>query len=188
MLKELNIEFDIISPDYDEKLDTDEFSEEIIESIAKNKALSIAEKAADLYPDSLILSADTVVVLENKILGKPKDEDEAFHMLKSLSNKTHKVVTSVSLFDVITKKNITRSTTSLVTFNELDDEDIKKYIYNAKPLDKAGSYGIQELDSHFVRDVVGSFSNIVGLPTETVLQMLNAFYRIEQDTDAENKK
>lgn len=188
LLKELNIEFDIISPDYDEKLDTDEFSEEIIESIAKNKALSIAEKAADLYPDSLILSADTVVVLENKILGKPKDEDEAFHMLKSLSNKTHKVVTSVSLFDVITKKNITRSTTSLVTFNELDDEDIKKYIYNAKPLDKAGSYGIQELDSHFVRDVVGSFSNIVGLPTETVLQMLNAFYRIEQDTDAENKK
>lgn len=172
MLTELKIDFEIVSPDFDEKLDSDEFSEKVIETLAYNKALSIADKVA---PHSLILGADTVVVLENKILGKPKNEDDACHMLKSLSNKTHKVVTSVSLFDVSTQKSLTRSTTSHVTFNELSEEDIKSYVTVCKPFDKAGSYGIQELDSHFVRDVVGSFSNIVGLPTETVLEMLNEF-------------
>ncbi len=172
LLKQLNIDFEIISPEFDEKTDTNEFSSEIIENLAFQKALSVSKKFA---PDSLILSADTVVVLDNKILGKPKSENEAFQMLKSLSNKTHKVVTAVSLFDVKTQKSLTRSTESFVTFNELSDEDIKGYITVHHPLDKAGSYGIQELDKHFVRDIIGSFSNIVGLPLETVTQMLVEF-------------
>lgn len=172
LLKQLNIDFEIISPEFDEKTDTNEFSSEIIENLAFQKALSVSKKFA---PDSLILSADTVVVLDNKILGKPKNENEAFQMLKSLSNKTHKVVTAVSLFDVKTQKSLTRSTESFVTFNELSDDDIKGYIAIHHPLDKAGSYGIQELDKHFVRDIIGSFSNIVGLPLETVTQMLVEF-------------
>lgn len=172
LLKELNIDFDSVSPDFDEKIETDEFSEKIIETIAYNKALSVLKM---VEADAIILSADTVVVCEGKILGKPKDKNDAFEMLKSLSNKAHKVVTSVSLLDAVTKRVLIRSTTSFVTFNALSDEDIKNYILTCNPLDKAGSYGIQELDSHFVRDVQGSFSNIVGLPTETVLQMLMEF-------------
>lgn len=174
LLKQLNLDFTVISPDFDEKISTNCFSEEIIENLAFQKALSVSEKVDS---SSLILSADTVVVLDGKILGKPKDENDAFLMLKSLSNKTHKVVTSVSLFDVQTGKSLTRSTASLVTFNELSDDDIKGYIMAFRPLDKAGSYGIQELDNHFVRDIEGSFSNIVGLPLETVSGMLIEFER-----------
>lgn len=172
LLKELNIDFTVVSPDFDEKIDTDEFSEKLIENLAFQKALSVSEKVDST---ALILSADTVVVLDNKILQKPKDENDAFQMLKSLSNKTHKVVTSVSLLDVESRRSMTRSTISYVTFNEISDEQIKHYIMTCNPLDKAGAYGIQELDEHFVRDVVGSFSNIVGLPTETVVQMLLEF-------------
>lgn len=172
LLNDLNIDFTAISPDFDEKLDSDVFSEKVIETLAYQKALSIIDKAD---PQSLILSADTVVVLDNKILGKPIDSQNAFDILRSLSNKTHKVVTSVSILDVQTKKSLIRSTTSFVTFNEWSDEDIKDYVESKKPLDKAGAYGIQELDERFIRDVQGSLSNIIGLPVETVLQMLKEF-------------
>lgn len=172
LLKDLNIDFTALSPDFDEELDSDVFSEEVIETLAYQKALSIIDKAD---PESLILSADTVVVLDNKILGKPLDPQNAFEILRSLSNKTHKVVTSVSILDVETKKSLVCSTTSFVTFNEWTDEDIKNYIKSKKPLDKAGAYGIQELEERFIRDVQGSLSNIIGLPVETVLQMLKEF-------------
>lgn len=176
LLKEVCLDFDSLCPDYDEKIDTDLFSEEIIENIALNKALSL-EKAVPA--NSLILSADTVVVSDGKILGKPKDKEDAFKMLKELSGKTHKVVTSVSIFDVETKTHTTRSTTSYVTFNNLTDEKISNYIEAKNPLDKAGSYGIQELDESFIVNVEGSFSNIVGLPLETVSQMLKPFLTAE---------
>ena len=176
LLKKVCPDFDSLCPCYDEKIDTDSFSEEIIETIAFNKALSLKKTVPG---DSLVLSADTVVVLEGKILGKPKDEDDAVKMLEKLSGKTHKVVTSVSLFDVKTGKHMTRSTTSFVTFNDLSAEQIKNYVKPQKPLDKAGSYGIQELDESFVKQVEGSFSNIVGLPLETVSEMLKSFLPAE---------
>ena len=173
LLKEICHGFDSLSPDYDEKIDTDVFSEKII---ALNKALSLAKSVPE---DSLILSADTVVVLDGKILGKPEDKDDALRMLKDLSGKTHRVVTSVSIFDVKTQKHTTRSTTSFVTFSDLTEEQIKNYIETKNPLDKAGSYGIQELEDGFVTEVKGSFTNIVGLPLETVKEMLEPFLTAE---------
>ena len=98
-------------------------------------------------------------------------------MLQFLSGKTHKVVTSVNIIDSETKKSITRSVTSYVTFNHLDTSTIKNYIKTCNPLDKAGSYGIQELDKTFIKNVEGSFDNIVGLPTETVKEMLAEFLK-----------
>ena len=176
LLKEICHGVDSLSPDYDEKIDTDVFSEKIIENIALNKALSLAKSVPE---DSLILSADTVVVLDGKILGKPEDKDDALRMLKDLSGKTHRVVTSVSIFDVKTQKHTTRSTTSFVTFSDLTEEQIKNYIETKNPLDKAGSYGIQELEEGFVTEVKGSFTNIVGLPLETVKEMLEPFLTAE---------
>ena len=171
LLKKLNINFSAVSPNYDEKIDTDEFSEQLIENIARKKALSILDSVSHC----IVISADTVVVCENKILGKPKNEDDAVHMLQFLSGKTHKVVTSINIIDSETKKSITRSVTSYVKFNHLDISTIKNYIKTCKPLDKAGSYGIQELDETFINNVDGSFDNIVGLPTETVKEMLMKF-------------
>ena len=118
LLKKVCPDFDSLCPDYDEKIDTDCFSEEIIENIAFNKALSLKKSVPD---DSLVLSADTVVVLNGKILGKPKNKEHACKMLEELSGKTHKVVTSVSVFDTKSEKHQTRSTTSFVTFNKLQN-------------------------------------------------------------------
>lgn len=173
LLKKLDINFSAVSPNYDEKIDTDEFSEQLIENIAQQKALSIL----NFVSPGIVISADTVVVCENKILGKPKNEADAVHMLQFLSGKTHKVVTSVNIIDSETKKSITRSVTSYVTFNRLDTSTIKNYIKTCNPLDKAGSYGIQELDKTFIKNVEGSFDNIVGLPTETVKEMLAEFLK-----------
>ena len=98
-------------------------------------------------------------------------------MLEFLSGKTHKVVTSVNIIDSETKKSLTRSVTSYVTFNNLEKSTIENYVKTRKPLDKAGSYGIQELDETFIKEVKGSFDNIVGLPTETVKEMLSEFQK-----------
>lgn len=171
LLKKLNINFSAVSPNYDEKIDTDIFNENLIENIAEQKALSIL----NVVSPCIIISADTVVVCDNKILGKPKDIEQAMKMLTLLSGKTHKVVTSVNIIDSVSKKSLTRTETSYVTFNQLDNERIKHYVETCKPLDKAGSYGIQELDDTFIKEVKGSFDNIVGLPTETVKEMLLEF-------------
>ena len=169
LLKKLHIDFSAVSPNYDEKINTDEFSEKLIENIAMQKALSIL----DFVSQCIVISADTVVVCENKILGKPKNETQAVKMLEFLSGKTHKVVTSVFIIDSETKKSDIRSVTSYVTFNKLDKATIENYVKTCKPLDKAGSYGIQELDDTFIKKVEGSFDNIVGLPTETVKEMID---------------
>ncbi len=173
LLKKLNIDFSAVSPDYDEKIDTDIFSEKLIENIAEQKALSILNSVSRC----IVISADTVVVCQNKILGKPKNETQAVQMLEFLSGKTHKVVTSVNIIDSETKKSLTRSVTSYVTFNNLEKSTIENYVKTRKPLDKAGSYGIQELDETFIKEVKGSFDNIVGLPTETVKEMLSEFQK-----------
>lgn len=171
LLKKLNINFSAVSPNYDEKIDTDIFNEKLIENIAEQKALSILNSVSHC----IVISADTVVVCDNKILGKPKSKENAVEMLKLLSGKTHRVVTSVNIIDSSSKKSITRTETSFVTFNELDEKTIRNYVNTCNPLDKAGSYGIQELDETFIKDVKGSFDNIVGLPTEAVKEMLLEF-------------
>lgn len=171
LLKKLHINFSAVSPNYDEKIDTDIFDERLIENIAEQKALSILGSVSQC----IVISADTVVVCDNKIMGKPQNTANAIEMLKLLSGKTHKVVTSVNIIDSITKKSLTRTETSYVTFNELDEKTIKNYVETCTPLDKAGSYGIQELDETFIKNVEGSFDNIVGLPIQTVQEMLTDF-------------
>ena len=175
LIKKLNVDFDVVKPNFDEKLDSDIYSDDKIKSLSLQKSLSILE--AENPKNSLVISADTVVILDSKILGKPKNETQAVQMLEFLSGKTHKVVTSVNIIDSETKKSLTRSVTSYVTFNNLEKSTIENYVKTRKPLDKAGSYGIQELDETFIKEVKGSFDNIVGLPTETVKEMLSEFQK-----------
>ena len=169
LLSSIGINFETISPDYDENIIGLKFSYEAIESIALNKGKSILEKTD---PSALIISADTVVVMEEEVLGKPKNKDDALRMLKMLNDKTHFVVTSIALIDKESNKQILESTTSHVTFNNLPDKEINDYIENYKPYDKAGSYGIQELPSFFVKNIKGEFDNIMGLPTKTLIKMM----------------
>ena len=164
ILKSLNINFEIIPSNYDEPInENDIFSYQKIENIALNKAKSILNQ---IKTSSLIISADTVVVKDNKVLLKPKNQQNAFNILKSLSNKKHKVVTSVCLYETENNNHITYSSTTKVYFNELSDKQINNYILTFKPYDKAGAYGIQELPDGFLNKIEGSFSNVVGLSKE----------------------
>lgn len=169
LLKKLEINFEVVSPDYDENILNKAFSYDLIENIALNKAKSVYDKMPD---NTLIISADTVVVFDNLVLGKPKNFDDAYRMLSLLNGNIHKVVTSVCLIDTDVQKTLVKSATSYVKFNLLSEEDLKNYINDFKPYDKAGSYGIQELPTNFVDSIDGDFDNIVGLPTQLVIEML----------------
>ena len=169
ILSNLNIKFEIIPSNYEEKLETDVFSYDLIEDLATQKACDVVRRVDN---DKIVLGADTVVVLHNKILGKPKDKDDAFKMLKNLSGNTHMVVTSLCGINTETNRAVLLSTTSYVRFKDLSDEIIHYYIDNFNPLDKAGSYGIQELPDGILDKYEGSFDNIVGLDPDAVVSIL----------------
>ena len=172
LLKQFGVEFDIIQPEFDEKFENKDFTFEKIENVSLNKAKSIEDKITD---NSVIISADTVVVFENKILLKPKDRQDAFNMLKNLSGKEHFVVTGYTLLQPKTKKQVTNHVKSIVSFASLSDEQINDYIDNYKPLDKAGAYGLQELPDYFGAKTKGSINNVIGLPVEEILEDLKNF-------------
>ena len=179
LIKSLNVKFEVVNPTFDEKLDTDNYSDNIILSLSLNKALSVFElkksSTDNFFNNCLIISADTVVVNENKIYGKPKDKTAAKEMLRSLSGKTHFVVTAISVVDSDTKKSVSKLTKTYVTFQNLSDELIQKYVEEKKPLDKAGAYGIQEMGSEFIKEVDGDMENVIGLPTKTLKEILKEF-------------
>ena len=169
ILEKAGIKFSIINSDYDEELNDKHFSYEKIETLAKNKAFGALNNIKEA---SFVLSADTVVVLDNHILTKPTDFDDALIILKSLSGKEHQVVTSLCLLDFETRKYILKSTTTKVEFNNLTEQMITNYIDNYKPFDKAGAYGIQELPAGFVKQVKGDKENVIGLSSKSVISAI----------------
>ena len=141
------------------------------QEVAKQLSFLKAKSVFDNNQDCLVIGADTIVVHQNQILGKPKNEAHAIEMLSSLSGKTHEVITGVT---IMTKDlSVTFADVSQVTFKQLDNKEIIDYIATGSPFDKAGGYGIQ--DSGFVCDISGSFNNVVGLPTEKLSKILLQF-------------
>lgn len=169
ILKKLKLDFEIIPSSYVEPHDQTDFSYAYVEKLAYNKAFDVAKNITNC---SKVIGADTIVVIDNKILGKPKDKNEALKMLKMLSGKTHFVVTSIALIDTPSLEFKIKSTTTYVTFENLTNEQINYYIENYKPFDKAGSYGIQELPEGYIKSFEGSLDNVIGLPSETLLEMI----------------
>lgn len=139
-----------------------------VEYLSKIKA-----KAVKADFDEVILSADTVVAVDNKILGKPKDRDDAFNTLRLLSGKTHSVYTGVTIKQG--EKTSVFSVKTDVTFFDLSDEEISHYIKTGEPLDKAGSYGIQGKAALFVEKIDGDYLNVVGLPLSRTARELKSF-------------
>ncbi len=180
LIKKLNVDFEVAVPSFDEKLESDDYSDDKIESLSLKKALSVLDNhkvdddrtGGKSLKNSFVISADTVVVLENKILGKPKDEAHALQMLKDLSGKKHFVVTSISIVDSETRNFVTELVKTYVTFQSLDDALILDYVKTKRPLDKAGSYGIQEMGPEFIKEIEGDLENVIGLPTKTLKNML----------------
>lgn len=172
ILKQIGLEFEIIPSSFEEIFEDFEFDYNKIEDFAYNKAKSVAMNID--FP-ALIIGADTVVVFDNQILGKPKTHKEAVEMLKKLSGNVHFVVTSLCIFDSKSAEYKVVSTTSYVEFYTLTDELILNYVEKFSPLDKAGAYGIQELPEGFVKSIAGSLENIIGLCPLSVESLLSSF-------------
>lgn len=142
---------------------------EISDYLAQLKALPFKK---DLKPNDILITSDTIVWLKNKALGKPRNADEAFEIIKSLSNVTHEVITSVCFTSTSFEKTVNAVTK--VTFKRFTDEEIDYYIKTCKPFDKAGAYGIQEWIGQIgVTKIEGSYFNVMGLPTHLVYETLN---------------
>ncbi|HKX87530.1 MAG TPA: Maf-like protein [Flavobacterium sp.] len=166
-LKDLDLDFEIRLKEIEEVFPPHLQSFNITNYLAQLKA----DAFTDLADDELLITSDTLVWLENEALGKPIDENDAIKMLQKLAGKTHEVVTSVC-FKTKNKSETIYDITK-VTFTELNLESIKYYIQNYQPLDKAGSYGIQDwIGLVGISKIEGSYTNVVGLPTEKVYQYL----------------
>ena len=175
MKEELFPSFSIITPDIDESLSFGKFTDvrDIVKDIATRKCLHVS----DNHPSDLVIAADTVVVIDNKIIGKPKDEKDAYRMLKMLSNKTHYVYTGYA----IKKEDIlvTNVVKTEVTFNDLDDKLIYDYIATGSPMDKAGAYGYQDHhDFALIKKINGSRHNVIGFPTEEIKSDLEKYFSL----------
>ncbi len=169
--KDLDLTFEIRLKDIEEIYPEDLQGVEITNFLAQLKANAFAD---ELTENEILVTSDTIVWLNNKALGKPKDYDDAFQILQSLSSQTHEVITSVCF--KTTQKTETIFEVTKVTFNPLTDESIRYYLDHYKPFDKAGAYGIQEwIGLVGISKIEGSYTNVVGLPTEKVYHYLNNF-------------
>lgn len=173
LLSGLGIPFQVrIIDDIDESYPADLNSLEVASYISKKK--SEAYKTT-LQDDEIIITADTVVLCEDEILGKPKDEEEAYKMLETLSGKVHQVITGVTI--ALKDKEKTFSVVTDVTFKALSSQEINYYIKTYKPFDKAGAYGIQEWIGYIgVTSLQGSYFNVMGLPVQRIYEELKTYF------------
>lgn len=173
MEKEISPSFQIIVSDIDETISFQKFKDvrDIVKDISLRKCLAVAKD----HPNDLVIAADTVVVLDDEIIGKPKDKEDAYRILKELSNREHYVYTGYALHQG--EKLVQGITKSSVFFNELSDELIRAYIASGSPMDKAGAYGIQDYqDFPLVKRTEGSVNNIIGFPTEDIKRDLKKHF------------
>jgi septum formation protein len=171
LLANIGLDFQVI-PSTIEENPGEVFSYEKIEQVAREKAMDVAGKVD--YP-AIIIGSDTVVTIDDKILGKPADEDDAFNMLRLLSGRTHRVVSAIAVHDSETGESRTASVTSEVEFKKLTNREIRAYINTGDPFDKAGAYAIQGKAGTFVRAIKGCYSNIVGISVFKLAEMLREF-------------
>ncbi|MDV6166969.1 Maf-like protein [Flavobacterium sp. DG1-102-2] len=170
-LRDLDADFEIRLKDVEEIYPDTLQGAEITDYLAELKAAALEESLSD---NEILITSDTIVWHENKALGKPADKEDAFAMIKSLSGKTHEVITSVCIKNKGVRE--TFNETTRVTFNPLTDDEIAYYLEEYKPYDKAGSYGIQEwIGLVAIARIEGSYANVVGLPVDKVYQRLLKF-------------
>lgn len=172
LLAGIDVQFEVrVIQDIDESYPADLPTKDIAEYISHKKAAVYQQQMA---PDELIITADTIVVLGNEVMGKPHDEADARRMLRELSGRTHQVITGVTLTTI--QKQVSFSVETDVTFKQLSDSEIGYYVSHYKPFDKAGAYGIQEWIGHIgVTALQGSYFNVMGLPVQRIYEALRQF-------------
>ena len=167
--KDLDLDFEIRLKDIEEIYPPELKAAEITNYLAELKASAFE---GELKPNEILVTSDTIVWHNNTALGKPKNEEDAFRILQSLSNATHEVITSVCF--KTTEKVVVLHEVTKVTFNAISDEAIRYYLKYYEPYDKAGAYGIQEWIGFIaVSKIEGSYANVMGMPTDKVFEYLN---------------
>jgi septum formation protein len=171
LLEQMGLEFEIRTQDAEEIFPEAMHPEDVPAYLARLKA---KELESTIQEEEVLITADTVVIIDDKVVGKPTDAAHAFEMVKNLSNKVHKVVTGVTITDK--KESISFSETTYVVFRRITDGDIKHYLHEYKPFDKAGAYGIQEwIGVIGIEKIDGCYYNVMGLPTSRLYLELNKF-------------
>ncbi|EPR07606.1 Maf family protein [Ruminiclostridium papyrosolvens] len=169
LLRQIKLPFEIIPSEIDENIsELTGTPAQKAEQLAYQKARDVSNRVKK----GLVLGADTIVVIDDEILGKPKGPEDAYDMLKKLSGREHEVITGVCLIDLDNKIELIQHETTIVQFIELDDEKIKAYIKSGEAFDKAGSYAAQGVGAIFVKGIKGCYSNVVGLPLTRLSEML----------------
>ena len=172
LLEQLRLHPEVIPSTVPEVFDDSLSIEDNVVSLAELKAKSVSEK----IEDGIIVGADTLVVLNEEVLGKPADPADAFRMLRKLSGKMHKVITAFCVYSTPEELYFTDVETTKVFFKEQSDEEIERYIAAEQPFDKAGAYGIQDKSAVFVKKIEGSYENVMGFP-------LTLFYKAMTDSN-----
>lgn len=176
LLKQLGYDFEQVLPEIAEQQKKNESPYHYVKRLAQEKALAGLKLADRPWP---VLGADTIVVLNNQVLEKPQDEEQAIVMLSQLSNQTHRVLTSVAL---ATNTGVnSRLVETAVTFCALHRQQIVKYVASGEPMDKAGAYAIQGLAGAFIRHIEGSYYAVMGLPLVETRELIEQYFGISYD-------
>jgi septum formation protein len=177
LLSSAGMSFAVQPADVDETPLAGEAPRDCAERLAREKALAVWR----IRPQDVVLGADTIVVVDEAILNKPRDADDAARMLRMLSGRVHRVITGVCLVGPGAIQARTTSESTLVTMSELSDDEIRAYVATGEPTDKAGAYAIQGMASRWIRRIEGDYSNVVGLPVALVYRMLRERNSLRQE-------
>ena len=173
ILEKIVKEFEVVESNFDENtIDFKGDIEKYVKDLSRNKAIEVSKR---LNEPSIVIAADTVVFQDGKVLEKPKNEEDAFSMLSSLSGNTHKVYSGICLINTYDDTVVTDCDCTEVRFSELNPRQIRNYINSGEPMDKAGAYGIQGLGGAFVGGINGCYYNVMGLPLNKLYKALENY-------------
>ena len=171
LLEKIGLKFDVEPSDDEEDITSEIEPQKLVQQIAIKKAESVAVR----YKDAIIIAADTIGVIGNKVIGKPHTANEARKMLKEISGKSHSVITGFTVLDTATNKILSRTVNTEVYIKKLTKQEIDAYVKTGEPLDKAGAYAIQGLGAVIVEKIEGDYYNVMGLPLNALTEALNEF-------------
>lgn len=173
ILEKIVKEFEVVQSNFDENtIDFKGDIEKYVKDLSRNKAIEVSKR---LNEPSIVIAADTVVFQDGKVLEKPKNEEDAFSMLSSLSGNTHNVYSGICLINTYDDTVVTDCDCTEVRFSELNPRQIRNYINSGEPMDKAGAYGIQGLGGAFVEGIKGCYYNVMGLPLNKLYKALENY-------------
>lgn len=171
LLKQVGLKFDTDQSDYLEEMDLKLKPHNLVKYLSRKKAEAVAKK----HKNAIVIAADTIIVFKNQVIGKPHTVNKARQILKSLSGKSHLVITGYTIIDTNNNQKLSKSIESKIYLRKFNSSEIESYLKSREPLDKAGGYGIQGLGALLIKKIEGDYYNIVGLPLHSLAESLKKF-------------